>query len=99
MHKDCGCPPKPNRYVSFKGIDCAGKARRIMELIDGHLAIPERNNRFWAYFVQKREGKIGPKGDDLFLIHSNVNQVRELFELWNDTEALQLLDQFEEQCC
>ena len=99
MKNDCNCPPKNDRYVSFVGIDCAGNARRIMEHIDRHLAIPERNNRFWDYFVQKREGKNGPKGDDLFLIHSNVNQIRELFEIWNDTEALRLLDHLEEQCC
>lgn len=99
MQKDCGCPPNPDRYTSFAGIDCAGNARRIMELIDRHLAIPERNNRFWAYFADKRAGKIGPPADDLFLIHSTVNQIRELFETWNDTDALRLLDQLEEECC
>ncbi len=52
-----------NRYVSFKGIDCEGNALR--------LAIPGHSNAFWEYFSKERQGN-GP--DDLFLIHSHVNQ-------------------------
>ncbi len=99
MTLECGCNKNRDRYVSFEGIDCDGNARRIMELIDQHLAIPGRNNRFWEYFCKKREGGSGPRPDDLFLIHANINQVRELFETWNDQAALQLLEQLEEECC
>jgi N(2)-fixation sustaining protein CowN len=88
-----------DRYVSFLGLNCDGKAREIMRLIDRHLAIPERNTRFWDYFARKRAGGSGPKSDDLFLIHSNLQEVRGLFETWDDTEALKLLDQLEEKCC
>ena len=48
---------------------------------------------------KKRGGGSGPKPDDLFLIHCNINQVRELFETWEDEEALHLLEQLEEECC
>ena len=94
----CGCR-NTDRYVSFDGIDCDGNARKIMELIDRHLDIPGRNNAFWEHFAKKRTGGSGPKPDDLFLIHSNINQVREFFETWEDEEALRLLEQLEEECC
>lgn len=98
MNQPCGCP-KPDRYISFAGIDCAGNARRIMECIDRHVALPGRSNAFWEYFAKKRAGIGGPRCDDLFLIHTNLNQIRELFETWNDDAALELLQQLEEECC
>jgi hypothetical protein len=88
-----------DRYVSFQGIDCDGDARRIMECIERQLAIPGRGNVFWDYFMKKRAGGSGPRPDDLFLIHSNINQVRELFETWADAEAMGLLARLEEECC
>lgn len=95
-----GCNEKhTDRYVSFQGIDCNGNARRIMQCIAGHMALPGRGNAFWDYFMKKRAGGSGPAPDDLFLIHSHLNQVRELFETWDDAEAMQLLAQLEEECC
>ncbi len=85
-----------DRYVSFKGIDCEGNARRLMAHIDRHLAITGHSNAFWDYFCKKRTDN-GP--DDLFLIHSHINQIEELFTAWKDTEALALLQQLEEECC
>jgi hypothetical protein len=100
MTQDCGCATKTtDHYTSFEGIDCNGNARRIMEMIDRHLAIPGRSNVFWEYFAKKRAGKLGLKQDDLLLIHSSIQQVRELFETWDDAEALRLLDQLENECC
>lgn len=98
MQERCGCR-KADRYESFQGIDCAGNARRVMEYIDRHLAIPGRTDAFWEYFSGKRAGNSGPKPDDLFLIHSHVNQIRELFETWGDEDALKLLEKLEEECC
>ncbi len=98
MPQDCNCT-KPDRYVSFKDIDCDGNARRVMAFIDSHLAVPERVTTFWDYFRKKRAGGSGPRPDDLFLIHCHINQVRELFETWNDHEALQLLELLEDECC
>ena len=99
MPEECNCKKKPDRYVSFLGIDCDMKARKVMERIDFHIASPERNNAFWDYFGQKRSGLRGPKSDDLFLIHSSIHQVRELFETWKDEEGVQMLDQLEVECC
>lgn len=102
MTEDCGCKHQgrsTDRYVSFAGIDCDGNARQIMAAIDRQLALPGHNNKFWEYFNKKRAGGSGPKPDDLFLIHSNINQVRELFETWEDEAAMALLVQLEEECC
>lgn len=99
MQEECRCRKKTDRYLSFAGIDCDGNARRVMACIDRHLAVPGRGNAFWDYFAKKRAGGSGPQPDDLFLIHSNINQVRELFEAWQDDEALRLLEQLEEECC
>lgn len=98
MPQSCRCK-KTDRYLSFEGIDCDGNAARIMAFIDRHMAIPERKTLFWEHFAEKRAGKLGVKPDDLFLVHSNINQIRELFEEWKDEEALALLEQVEEECC
>jgi hypothetical protein len=90
---------KPDRYVSFDGIDCDGNARLVMASIERLLELPGRSNAFWEYFMKKRSAGSGPKPDDLFLIHSNINQVRELFETWEDEAAMALLVQLEEECC
>ena len=79
------------------GVNVTGELRLALDV--SHIAIPERNNAFWEYFMKKREGGSGPKPDDLFLIHCNINQVRELFETWDDQQALAWLVQLEEECC
>lgn len=99
--QECGCKAagKTDRYVTFEGIDCDGNARRLMALIDGHLTDPGKGNAFWDYFQKKRAGGSGPKPDDLFLIHSNINQIRDFLEDCADEEGLALLMQIEEECC
>lgn len=107
--EDCGCGrpagstgaigSSTDRYVSFAGIDCAGNARRLMESLDRHIADPAKNNAFWQYFNQRRYGGSGPRPDDLMLIHSYLNQIREFLESCADEEALALLQQIEEECC
>jgi hypothetical protein len=88
-----------DRYISFEGIDCDENAERLMTCIERQIELPERSNAFWDYFMKKRAGGSGPKPDALFLIHSNINQVRELFETWQDEEAMELLLKLEEECC
>lgn len=103
----CSCKQKKNnpapsttdRYVTFDGIDCDGNAKILMSMIRNHIDDPEKTNKFWEYFKNKAEGGSGPKPDDLFLIHSNLNQIRELFELHEDEAALKLLDIIEVECC
>ncbi len=100
MSSECGCKQqKTDRYITFEGIDCDGNATRLMELLDQQLTQPGRNNVFWEYFNKKRAGEAGPQMDDLYLIHANINQIREFFETWQDEIALDLLQQLEEECC
>lgn len=88
-----------DRYITFKGLDCDENARLVMDCIDRQLAIPGHSNAFWEYFNNKRAGNSVTKPDDLFLIHAHINQVRELFETWDDEESMQLLVKLEEECC
>ena len=97
---NCSCKSaSPDRYVSFKEIDCDGNARAVMAMIRKHIDDPARSNAFWEYFKTKAAGGSGPRPDELFLIHSNLNQIRELFEQYNDEQALKLLDKIEIECC
>ena len=88
-------PAKSDRYVSFIGMDCDAKAECLMEHINRHIDDPSKSNVFWEYFKKKAAGGSGPKPDALFLIHSNLNQIRELFEEYADSDALSLLEQVE----
>jgi N(2)-fixation sustaining protein CowN len=94
----CGCGKKTDRYVTFKDVDCDGNARRIMAFIEKNIAAG-LGNGFWAYFMKKRQPPSGPVPDDLFLVHSHINQIREFFEDSGDEAALALLTQVEEECC
>ena len=99
LGKDCDSGKMPDRYVSFNGIDCKGNARRVMELIEKHLAESGQSEPFWEYFMGKRTPLSAPPPDDLFLVHSHINQIRELFEELANQEALALLFLLEEECC
>jgi len=95
---DCLCN-KPDRYVSFNGIDCDQNAALLMQTLLRHLADPAKCNAFWTYFLNKRRPASGPAPDDLFLIHSHLNQLRDFFEEHDDEAAQQLLEKIELECC
>ena len=88
--------PAADRYRSFKGIDCDGQASRMMARIAFHTQAG--NDRFWAYFFERRHAQSGMRCDDLLLLASFVNQIRELFETGGDEIALAWLDQLENEC-
>ncbi|MBB2983972.1 MULTISPECIES: N(2)-fixation sustaining protein CowN [Paraburkholderia] len=85
-----------DRYRTFKGIDFDGQTRRMMERIEQHTL--SSDDPFWAYFHGRRRATNGPRHDDLLLLASFVNQIRELFESHNDEEGLLWLDQIENEC-
>ena len=70
-----------------------------------HIDDPGKSNRFWEQFKEKlaRVGQPDENGgrclDELFLIHSYINNLREIFEYHNDQPALALLEQIEEESC
>jgi len=88
--------PAVDRYRSFKGIDFDGQASRMMERIQHHTQTG--NDRFWRYFFSRRHATQGMRCDDLLLLASFVNQIRELFEACDDELALAWLDQLENEC-
>ncbi len=96
---DCGCHKKNDRYMTFEGIECEAGAQRVMACIERNVAASQQDAPFWPYFMAKRTPRSGPAPDDLFLVHSHINQIRELFEECGDAAALAMLLQLEEECC
>jgi hypothetical protein len=92
-------PQKPNRYVNFHGIDCDGKAQRILENIEKYAKNPPQNSPWSDYFLAKCSERVSIEQDELHFICSQMNNVYSLFEEYEDTEALNLLEQIEEECC
>ena len=96
---------KPDRYVSFVGIEGDKNSRELMSMLRGHIDDPQKTNRFWELFKEKldrvglTDGNGGRCLDELFLIHSYINNIRELFEEYDDQSALALLEQIETESC
>ncbi len=94
-----------DRYVSYKDIDCTGNSKRLMVMLARHIDNPEKTNLFWEKFkeklalIDKPPVQSDRKIDELFLIHTYINNLYEIFETYDDTEALALLDQIERECC
>lgn len=95
----------PDRYVSFSGIDGDKNAAQLMVLLRRHIDDPQKCNRFWELFKKKLElvGQPDSSGarnlDNLFLIHSYINNIKELFEEYDDVPALELLEKIEAESC
>ena len=94
--KEDPAAPAADRYRSFKGIDFDGQASRMMARITFHTQAGD--DRFWAYFFDRRQARSGMRCDDLLLLASFVNQIRELLEARGDEIALAWLDQLEQEC-
>jgi len=97
--------PKPDRYVSFIGINGDENSRVLMGMLRRHIDDSEKTNAFWERFKEKLDSVGAPDKtsgrclDELFLIHSYINNIRELFETYGDRAALELLEQIEEESC
>ncbi|MGE0919942.1 N(2)-fixation sustaining protein CowN [Trichlorobacter lovleyi] len=96
---------KPDRYVSFVGIDGDSNARKLVALLRRHIDDPARTNRFWELFkdklekINKPDETSGFNQDELYLVHAYINNIRELFETYDDQPALALLDRIEAESC
>lgn len=91
-----------DRYVSFKGIECDKNAEEIVLHIERLATGPASDNPYWQHFLTKIEkSRAGDTaiGDALFLVHSHLNLIRELFEDYDDEAAQVLLEQVELECC
>ncbi len=98
-------PCTTDRYLSFKNIDCEGNSKKLMELLRQHIDDPDKANPFWDQFktklalVGKPQENNGRCIDELFLIHTYINNLYEIFEAYEDCEALELLERIERECC
>jgi hypothetical protein len=95
---------KTDRYVTFKGIDGEGNSRRLLELLAPYIDDPATSNPFWEKFKAGLNQTTavssgGNRRDELLLVHSYINNMRELFEAHDDREALDLLQQVELESC
>ena len=96
---------RPDRYVSFAGIEGDRNSQELIALLRRHIDLPEGSNPFWERFKEKLalvgqpERNGGRSLDELFLIHSYINNIRELFEQYDDLPALALLEQIETESC
>lgn len=96
---------KTDRYVTFNGINGDGNSRRLIALLRRYIDNPATSNPFWEKFKEKLTlasslpGTPGNRRDELLLVHSYINNIRELFETHDDREALELLQQVEEESC
>ncbi|MBK1718342.1 N(2)-fixation sustaining protein CowN [Thiocystis violacea] len=90
---------KTDRYISFEGIECDEIARRILGFIRDCLGESDRASNWSSYFERAvvENERIGQ--DELFLVGSQVNYIRELFEHHGHQPGLDLLDQIEDECC
>lgn len=88
-----------DRYVSFEGTDCDEKACRIVSYIKQYVEKPPHQSPWSEYFQAKLSNRLALGQDELFLACSQMNNIRSLFEEYEDTEALDLLEQVEEDCC
>ncbi len=90
---------QPDRYTSFQGIECDANARHLLDRIQYHLEHHTQPSPWLDYFQRKLSERQKLGQDELFFVGSQINNIRSLFEQFEDTEALSLLDQVENDCC
>ena len=90
---------KVDRYVSFEGTNCDGKALSLVNSIEQYAKDPPHPSRWSEYFQDKLNKRTALGQDPLFLVCSQMNNIRSLFEEYEDAEALDLLENVEEDCC
>jgi N(2)-fixation sustaining protein CowN len=95
-------PTHPDRYVSFKGIDCDGNARQIVARLYAYIDDPAKTNAFWERFREKLAVADDPlvrQADGLCLLCSNIYYIADLFEEHGDEDGLAMLRRLEDECC
>lgn len=95
-------PPRPDRYISFDGINCTKLSQRVVDALLRHINDPARSNVLWeALKLQLADADKGIAGkpDALYLICARIYMLDDLFVRYGDEEGLALLHELEEQCC
>ncbi|WP_295541765.1 N(2)-fixation sustaining protein CowN [uncultured Thiohalocapsa sp.] len=93
-------PEALDRYLSFIGLDCDGKAERLAAAMREALdRDADAVDPFWHYFRAKLDGERGPAHDALYHIHANLNPVREMLLRAERPDLLERLESLEHECC
>ncbi len=90
------------RYVSFKGIDCAGNSARLLRHIYAIIGDASKSNAFWERFKERMTAAEDTENrvtDELCLLCSHTYFIEELFDEHGDEEGLLHLRRLEEECC
>ena len=87
---------RPDRYVTFTGIDCEGRTAAVMSAVE---AVAARSaSPFWAYFAAQRRLAHERGQDDLRVLHNFLPTLKELLEAEDAGATLALLEDLEETC-
>jgi hypothetical protein len=92
-------PSGLDRYISFIGLDCDGKAERFATALREALDTGADADPFWTYFRAKLDGERGPAHDALYHIHANLNPVRDMLLRAEREDLVELLETLEHECC
>lgn len=91
---------KTDRYITFEGLECDDQARRVLNCIRDCIESPAGSPSSWSAYFERKLDEITRMGqDELFVVGSQVNYIRELFEHHGHREGLDLLDRIEDECC
>lgn len=91
--------PTMDRYVTFKGLNCDDKADQILQRIQQRLVNADGSSPWQTYLRLKLERRQALGQDALFFVGSQITQIREFFEAYDDQAAIALLESVEENCC
>lgn len=94
--KDCS-----DRYVSFGDIDFDANIHSVLGYLFCYINNPAITNAFWERFKSRlamAETKDVSAADKLLLLHSHVYYMVDLFEEYEDEEALAAVAKLEAEC-
>lgn len=89
-------PERPDRYVTFAGMDCDGRTREVMAAIEARAAVSA--SPFWVYFATQRRLAHGRGLDDLRVLHNFLPTLKELLEGEGAAAELAMLEDLEVIC-
>ncbi|MBK1645362.1 hypothetical protein CKO25_12055 [Thiocapsa imhoffii] len=92
-------PTDLDRYRSFLGLDCAGRAERFVKALRVFMHDADHDDPFWSYLVAKLDGESGPTHDPLYHIHCHLNDIRDLLDRLDEPQLSAELDVLETECC
>lgn len=87
---------RPDRYVTFTGMDCDGRTGVVMAAIRASAAVS--TSPFWAYFESQRTLAHRRGLDDLRVLHNFLPTLKELLDQEGASETLALLEDLEVTC-